>query len=60
MTRVWVGHLAIEDALASGELACDGSAELARSLPRWIGVSSRAREREDSLSRLSLARSGAS
>jgi DNA-binding HxlR family transcriptional regulator len=58
MTRVWIGHLAIEDALASGELALDGSAELARSLPRWIGVPSRAREREDRLTRLSRASSG--
>jgi DNA-binding HxlR family transcriptional regulator len=50
LIHVWLGHLTIEDALSSGEVTVDGSAELARSLPRWIGVPSRARER-DALSR---------
>ena len=58
MIRVWVGHLAIEDALSSGAVALDGSAELAHSFPRWIGVPARVRELEDALSRSSLASSG--
>jgi DNA-binding HxlR family transcriptional regulator len=58
MIRVWVGRLAVEDVLASGEVALDGSAELARSFPRWIGVPSRVDELEDALSRVSLAASG--
>jgi hypothetical protein len=49
---VWVGHLTIEDALASGDVALDGTGELARSFHRWLGVPSRARELRDSLSRL--------
>ena len=57
MTRIWIGHLEIENALSSGELVLDGSAELARSLPRWIGVPARAREREDRLRRLTVASS---
>jgi DNA-binding HxlR family transcriptional regulator len=52
MVRVWVGRLAIGDAIASGEVALDGSAELTRSFPRWIGVPARVRELEDALSRL--------
>jgi DNA-binding HxlR family transcriptional regulator len=54
MTRVWVGRLPIEDALDSGEVALVGSATLARSFPRWLGVPSRARELEDALSSLRL------
>jgi hypothetical protein len=50
--------LAGASALSTGEMALDGSAELARSLPRWIGVPSRAREREDRLNPLSIASLG--
>lgn len=57
MTQVWVGHLAIEDALSSGNVALDGSTALARNFTQWIGVPDRAREREDAL-RASLAPSG--
>ena len=55
MTHIWVGRLAIEDALASGEVTLDGSGDFARSFPRWIGVPSRLRELHDSLSRLGLS-----
>ncbi len=58
MISVWVGHLAIEDALSSDEVALDGSAEFARSFPRWIGVPSRVRELEDALNLSSLAALG--
>jgi hypothetical protein len=40
------------------DLALDGSGELARSFPRWIGFPSRVRELHDSLSRVGLPRSG--
>jgi DNA-binding HxlR family transcriptional regulator len=55
MIRVWVGHRTIEDALTSGDVTLDGSGDLARSFPRWLGVPSRVRELEHSLSRLGLA-----
>jgi hypothetical protein len=44
MIHVWLGHVTIDDALASGEVTVDGSPELARSFPRWIGLPSRDRD----------------
>jgi DNA-binding HxlR family transcriptional regulator len=50
MIRVWVGHLSIDDALATSAVTLDGPAHLAQSFPRWLGVPSRGRELEDALS----------
>lgn len=50
MIPLWVGRLAIGDALSSGEVAFDGSIEFARSFPRWIRTPSRVRELNDALS----------
>jgi DNA-binding HxlR family transcriptional regulator len=58
MIQIWVGRLALEEALGSGEVAVDGSAELARSFARWLGVPSRVRELEDALSRSRLVATG--
>jgi DNA-binding HxlR family transcriptional regulator len=58
MIDVWVGHLVIEDALAAGDVALEGSAAFARSFPRWIGVPSRVRELQDALSNLRLPATG--
>ena len=39
MTRVWMGTLEIKEALISGKLKLEGSSELRKSFPRWIGLS---------------------
>ncbi|MGH8072338.1 MAG: winged helix-turn-helix transcriptional regulator [Candidatus Entotheonellia bacterium] len=39
MTRVWLGDLAIADALRTGALTLKGSAVLRLSFPDWIGLS---------------------
>ena len=40
MTRVWMGWLPLETALADGRLQVDGPAPLARRLRDWLGLSS--------------------
>jgi hypothetical protein len=49
MTRVWVGRATIEDALRSGEVRVEGTAALARTFGRWLGVPARGRELAESL-----------
>lgn len=40
MTDVWLGRLAVQDALRSGAIQLEGRKELIRSFPKWLGQSS--------------------
>ena len=39
-TAIWLGDLPLAEALAAGRLAVEGAADLARTLPDWLGASS--------------------
>lgn len=46
LARMWRGDVSAEQAVRSGKIRLSGSAQLARSFPRWIGMSPMVRARK--------------